>query len=135
MGCVPIRAAPAEISRARARVVDAARFSDEIVETLMANYLRNQKLMVGPAEAKNLIKQIGPRAIPALEIGEQRGDVALKQHCQECLAAIRGQSAGKAALATPKSAYLFYSDAISEHFPATFENAARNSLDLCPPSR
>ncbi len=85
--------AAGEIARARAQLLDASRFAPtEIVETLMT-YLRNRKLIYGPKEAKTLILQIGAPAIPALEIGEDRGDIAIKRHCRECLAAIRGRSA------------------------------------------
>jgi len=44
-------------------------------------------------KAQGLIVEIGAPAIPALEIGRQRGDNALKRHCEQCLAAIRGQPA------------------------------------------
>jgi hypothetical protein len=85
-------AAPAEIARARTHLLDASRFAPtEVVETMMA-YLRCRKFIFGPREATTLILQIGAPAIPVLEIGEQRGDVVLKQHCRECLAAIRGRS-------------------------------------------
>jgi hypothetical protein len=85
-------AAPAEIARARVKLLNVSPFAPtEVVETLMT-YLRNRKIMYGPKEAEDLILRIGEPAIPALEIGEQRGDIVLKQHCRGCLAAIRGRS-------------------------------------------
>ncbi len=86
-------ASPAEIARAQARLVNDAQFIPlEVVEALMT-YLRNYKYVHGPAEAQALIVKIGAPAIPALQIGEQRGDIQLKQRSRECLAAIRSQSA------------------------------------------
>ena len=59
-----------------------------IVRELMS-YLRNRKLVYGPREARELLVKMGEAAVPELEIGAARGDVALKRACEECLAAIR----------------------------------------------